>query len=182
MTKVPPSPSLLSLSLHRIKIRLSWQSRSRRPSSRRVGSAPIAFAGRAPPLLCAAAPGPCRSSWPPPPPPQQAAYRPRRPQLQASRHPPSAAVSCPSCTMQAAAHHPQQHASTPSSAAHHPQLHASTPSSAAAGRHQASAAAGRGVLPRVRKTGGNRSSSVGSWWNRSGPVHKPVRFPPPNRA
>jgi hypothetical protein len=28
---------------------------------------------------------------------------------------------------------------------------------------------------RVRKTGGSR-------WNRSGPVHEPVRFPPQNRA
>jgi hypothetical protein len=31
---------------------------------------------------------------------------------------------------------------------------------------------------RVRKTGGNRSSSAGSRWNRSGLVHEPVRFPP----
>jgi hypothetical protein len=37
----------------------------------------------------------------------------------------------------------------------------------------------RPALARVRKTGGNRS---GSWWNRSGSVHEPVRFPPPNRA
>jgi hypothetical protein len=35
---------------------------------------------------------------------------------------------------------------------------------------------------RVRKTGGNRSGSTGSRWNRSGPVHEPVRFPPKNRA
>jgi hypothetical protein len=35
---------------------------------------------------------------------------------------------------------------------------------------------------RVRKTGGNRSGSTGSRWNRSGPVHEPVRFPPLNRA
>jgi hypothetical protein len=35
---------------------------------------------------------------------------------------------------------------------------------------------------RVRKTGGNRSGSTGSRWNRSGPVHEPVRFPPQNRA
>jgi hypothetical protein len=57
-------------------------------------------------------------------------------------------------------------------------------------------------MPRVRKTGGNRSGSAGSrwnrsgsagsrWnrsgsagsrWNRSGPVHELVRFPPLNRA
>jgi hypothetical protein len=37
-------------------------------------------------------------------------------------------------------------------------------------------------LIRVRKTGGNRSGSTGSRWNRSGPVHEPVRFPPKNRA
>jgi hypothetical protein len=35
---------------------------------------------------------------------------------------------------------------------------------------------------RVRKTGGNRSGSTGSRWNRSGPVHEPVRSPPQNRA
>jgi hypothetical protein len=35
---------------------------------------------------------------------------------------------------------------------------------------------------RVRKTGGNRSGSTGSRWNRSSPVHEPVRFPPKNRA
>jgi hypothetical protein len=34
----------------------------------------------------------------------------------------------------------------------------------------------------VRKTGGNQSGSTGSRWNRSGPVHEPVRFPPQNRA
>jgi hypothetical protein len=38
------------------------------------------------------------------------------------------------------------------------------------------------VETRVRKTGGNRSGSTGSRWNRSGPVHEPVRFPPQNRA
>jgi hypothetical protein len=31
---------------------------------------------------------------------------------------------------------------------------------------------------RIRKTGGNRSSLTGSRWNRSVPVHEPVRFPP----
>jgi hypothetical protein len=35
---------------------------------------------------------------------------------------------------------------------------------------------------RVRKTGGNQSGSTSSRWNRSGPVHEPVRFPPKNRA
>jgi hypothetical protein len=40
----------------------------------------------------------------------------------------------------------------------------------------------RPALATVRKTGGNRSGSAGSWWNRSGSVHEPVRFPPPNRA
>jgi hypothetical protein len=38
------------------------------------------------------------------------------------------------------------------------------------------------VEARVRKTGGNRSGSTGSRWNRSGSVHEPVRFPPQNRA
>jgi hypothetical protein len=37
-------------------------------------------------------------------------------------------------------------------------------------------------VTRVRKTGGNRFSSTDSRWNRSGPVHEPVRFPPQNRA
>jgi hypothetical protein len=31
---------------------------------------------------------------------------------------------------------------------------------------------------RVCKTGGNRSGSTDSRWNRSGLVHEPVRFPP----
>jgi hypothetical protein len=38
------------------------------------------------------------------------------------------------------------------------------------------------VGARVRKTGGNRSGSTGSWWNLVGPVHEPVRFPPQNRV
>jgi hypothetical protein len=47
-------------------------------------------------------------------------------------------------------------------------------------RHVASRRRAAGT--RVRKTGGNRSGSTGSRWNRSGPVHEPVRFPPKNRA
>jgi hypothetical protein len=39
-----------------------------------------------------------------------------------------------------------------------------------------------GHISRVRETGGNRSGSTGSRWNRSGLVHEPVRFPPKNRA
>jgi hypothetical protein len=38
------------------------------------------------------------------------------------------------------------------------------------------------ATPRVRKNGGNRSDSTGSRWNRSGPVHELVWFPPQNRA
>jgi hypothetical protein len=31
---------------------------------------------------------------------------------------------------------------------------------------------------RVHGTGGNRAGSAGSQWNRSDPLHEPVRFPP----
>jgi hypothetical protein len=38
------------------------------------------------------------------------------------------------------------------------------------------------VLARVPRSVGNRTGLAGSRWNRSGPVHEPVRFPVPNRA
>jgi hypothetical protein len=37
------------------------------------------------------------------------------------------------------------------------------------------------VCTRVNQTVGNRTGSAGSRWNRSGPVHEPVRFPLTNR-
>jgi hypothetical protein len=38
------------------------------------------------------------------------------------------------------------------------------------------------AVRRVDETVGNRTGSAGSRWNRSGPVHEPVRFPLINRA
>jgi hypothetical protein len=40
----------------------------------------------------------------------------------------------------------------------------------------------RGLGAKVNQTVGNRTSSAGSRWNRSGPVHEPVRFPLTNCA